>query len=154
RPGQPYLDAVTWSFGMHPVAQRFKFEDAELDSVRELPQADQMRFESDARWRPFGEHEPSRNIYAQGMNVEMAPFDNVEVRRAVAAVIDREHIRLVKPGTVRPAYQLLPPSVPGFGADLPEQRHDPAAALEHMRRAGYPFDPKTGAGGFPGTIVY
>src|SRR5262249_6213869 len=34
------------------------------------------------------------------------------------------------------------------------QAHDPAAALEHMRRAGYPFDPATGRGGYPGVVRY
>src|SRR5262249_35656009 len=129
-------------------------EDAELDSVRELPQADQMRFLSDPRWSPHGAYEPDRTIYGQGMNVEMPPFDNVEVRRAVAAAIDREHLRPVKAGTVRAAYQLLPPALPGYRSDLPAQRYDYAAALEHMKNAGYAYDAATGQGGFHGTIVY
>jgi ABC-type transport system substrate-binding protein len=34
------------------------------------------------------------------------------------------------------------------------QRHDLAAALEHMRKAGFAFDPATGRGGWPAPIPY
>jgi ABC-type transport system substrate-binding protein len=34
------------------------------------------------------------------------------------------------------------------------RRHDPSAALEEMARAGYPFDPRTGRGGYPHEIDY
>jgi ABC-type transport system substrate-binding protein len=154
KPGLPHLDAITWAYGMNIITERFKFEAGELDSIREMSQADLIKFQSDPRWKPFGRYEPDRTIYGQGMNVEMAPFDNVEVRRAVAAAIDREKFRLVKPGTLRAAYQLLPPAVPGYRDDLPKQKYDLDAALEHMRRAGYPFDSATGKGGWPGVVPY
>jgi ABC-type transport system substrate-binding protein len=34
------------------------------------------------------------------------------------------------------------------------RRHDPARALEEMAAAGYPFDPRTGRGGYPGVLDY
>src|SRR5258708_39289483 len=88
------------------------------------------------------------------MNPGMRPFDKVEVRRAVAAAIDREHYRLLKPAYVTVLTQLLPPAVPGYDPEVEGQHHDYAAALEHMRRAGYPYDPATGRGGWPEPIVY
>jgi peptide/nickel transport system substrate-binding protein len=136
------------------LAERFKFERGDLDSIREMSQGDLTKFQTDPRWKPFGRYEPDRTILGQGMNVEMPPFDNVEVRRAVAAAIDREKYRLLKPGMIRAAYQVLPLSLIGDRADLPQQKYDLEAALEHMRRAGYPFDPKTGQGGWPATIPY
>jgi len=88
------------------------------------------------------------------MNTELPPFDNVEIRRAVAAAIDREHYRLVKPVSLLPATQLIPPSVPGYDPAFQGQRYDHDAALEHMKRAGYPFDPATGEGGWKPKIPY
>jgi ABC-type transport system substrate-binding protein len=155
RPGRPYLDAVTWTYGMAIVTERFKLESGALDAIQDFSQADIVRFQNDPRWKAFGTFAPERTIYGQAMNVEMAPFDNVEIRRAVAAAIDREHFRLVSPARTRTAYQVLPPSVPGYREDFPgRQRYDVAAALEHMRRAGYPYDPATGRGGYPNVVPY
>ncbi|HEX4448711.1 MAG TPA: ABC transporter substrate-binding protein, partial [Polyangiaceae bacterium] len=154
RPGLPYLDAVEWSYDMQPQTQRFRFEAGEIDLIRDMSQADQTRFANDPRWRPFGNKDADLSLYGESMNTEMPPFDNVEVRRAVAAAIDREHYRLLKPGYVTALTQPIPPDIPGYESDLPGQRYDYAAALEHMRKAGLPYDPATGRGGWPEPIVY
>jgi ABC-type transport system substrate-binding protein len=87
------------------------------------------------------------------MNTRMAPFDNVEIRRAVAAAIDREHQVLMQPSRMSVLTQALPLMLqddPSFAG----QRYDYAAALEHMRKAGYPYDPATRTGGWPHPIEY
>jgi ABC-type transport system substrate-binding protein len=154
RAGLPYLDAVEWMLNVQPLAQRFRFEAGELDVLRELSQADQTRFATDARWRPFGSTTGDIRAYGESMNTRMPPFDNVEIRRAVAAAIDWDHVRLIKPGYVTLSGQPIPPGVPGHDPSVVEQRHDLTEALEHMRRAGYAFDPATGRGGWPDPIVY
>jgi ABC-type transport system substrate-binding protein len=154
RAGLPRLDALEWTFNMQHLSQRFRFEAGQLDLLRDVTQADQVRFAADPRWKPLGQVEPDTNVYGEAMNTRLAPFDNVEVRRAVAAAIDREHYRLLKPAYVTPLTQLLPPGLPGYDPEVEGQRHDYAAALEHMRRAGYPYDPLTGKGGWPKPIVY
>ena len=100
RAGLPYLDAVEWTFNMEFLSQRFRFEAGELDLLRDMTQADQARFATDPRWKPFGSVDADTVVYGEAMNTRMAPFDNVEVRRAVAAAIDREHYRLLKPGGI------------------------------------------------------
>lgn len=154
RPGEPYLDAVEWTFSMPVGTQRLKFEVGDLDILREQSTADLLRYENDARWRPFSEIEAETAVYGEGMNVEMPPFDNVEVRRAVAAAIDREHYRLLRPASLSVATQLIPPGVPGYDPAVTGQHYDYAAALEHMRRAGYAFDPASGRGGYPAHVEY
>ena len=154
RPGLPYLDAVEWTINVQLTAQRFRFEDGKLDILRDLSQADQTRFAHDPRWAPFGRAEADRMVLGEAMNTRMAPFDNVEVRRAVSAAINRDHYKAIKPGYMTVLSQLLPPDVPGYDPSLAGQRYDLDAALEHMRRAGYPFDPATGKGGWPKAIPY
>jgi ABC-type transport system substrate-binding protein len=64
---------------------------------------------------------------------------------------------MIRPSNMTVLTQLVPPGLPGFEgfeAQVGGQRHDLDAALEHMRRAGYPFDPATGKGGWPSPIVY
>ena len=119
-----------------------------------MTQADQTRFEADPRWRPYGQRDADVTLYGECMNTRVPPFDNVEVRRAVAAAIDREHYRLLKPAYVTALTQPIPPGIPDYESDLPAQHYDYTAALEHMRKAGFPYDPATGRGGWPGTIVY
>jgi len=153
RPGEPYLDAVEWTFNMKALAQRVRFERGELDLARELTDGDTARFMADARWRPLGTVEADTSIYGESMNTRMAPFDNLEIRRAVAAAIDREHLRMVQPSRMSVLTQALPkalwddPSFAGQGYDYP-------AALQHMKKAGYPFDPVTGTGGWTEPIEY
>jgi ABC-type transport system substrate-binding protein len=154
RPGEPRLDAVRYLFHVNQLPQRFKFGAGDLDVYREFLAPDLLRFQADPRWRPFGTYEAEKQIVGEAMNVEMAPFDNVEIRRAVAAAIDRDEIALVRASNLRPANQFVPKDVFGYDPDLPGQRYDYEAALAHMARAGYPYDPKTKTGGWPAAIPY
>ena len=151
---KPPIDAVEFQLNVTLLSQRLKFERGELDVLRDLAQPDLVRFQVDPRWKPYGVYDAPKQMGAEGMNVEMAPFDNIELRRAVAAAIDREQYRLVKPGILVPSTQPIPPGVKGHSDKLRCQKFDLDAALEHMRRAGYPYDPKTGIGGYPKPIVY
>jgi ABC-type transport system substrate-binding protein len=154
RPGLPYLDAVEWTYNMQPFGQRMRFERGELDILRDLTDADLAAFVADPRWAALGVAGPDIQLYGEAMNTRMPPFDNVEVRRAVAAAIDREHVRLIKPLRMSVLTQALPRLLTQEGAPPSGQRYDYPAALEHMRRAGYPYDPQTGIGGWPEPISY
>lgn len=153
-PGAPHLDGIRWTFHVNQTSQRFKFTSGGLDILRDFLTPDLLRFQADPRWRPFGDFESDKQVSGEAMNAEMPPFDNVEIRRAVAAAVDREQIRLVRAANLRVADRPVPPSVFGYAEDIRPQRHDLAAALEHMRRAGYPYDPATGQGGWPEPIPY
>jgi ABC-type transport system substrate-binding protein len=154
RAGLPYLDAIEWTYGMQFLTQRLRFERGELDVIRDLTQADLARFLSDRRWKSLGSAETDPTIYGESMNTRLPPFDNVEIRRAVAAAIDREHYVALKPANMVPLSQALPPQVLGYDPAFEGQRYDPQAALEHMRRAGYPYDPIAGRGGWPEPVPY
>src|SRR6185369_8731503 len=62
--------------------------------------------------------------------------------------------RLVKTSALVTLERVLVPELGGDDPTFKKQRYDYAAALEHMKRAGFPYDPKTGAGGWPKPIVY
>jgi ABC-type transport system substrate-binding protein len=154
RAASTYLDAVEWTFNMQLVPQRFRFEDGDLDLLHDMVQADATRFAADPRWKALGAIGADTEVYGESMNTRLPPFDNVEIRRAVASAIDRRHYVMFKPMYMSPLTQLLPRGVPGFDPSFEGQRYDLDAALEHMKRAGFPFDPATGRGGWPAPIVY
>ncbi len=154
RPGLPHLDAVEWSYNLQAVAQRFRFEAGELDVVRDLSQENLSRFLEDARWKSYGGAERDFAIYGEAMNTRLPPFDDVEVRRAVAAAIDRDHYHVLQPALMAPHTQVLLPGMVGYDPAFAGQRYDYAAALEHMRRAGFAYDPATGTGGWPHLVDY
>ena len=121
-----------------------------------LSQADQARFARDPRWRPLRDaRDADTSLYGESMNTRMAPFDNVEVRRAVAAAIDREHYRLLKPAYVTASRRSR--SLPASPATRATPR---ASATTTPRRSstcarpGYAYDPATGRGGWPQPIDY
>jgi ABC-type transport system substrate-binding protein len=154
KPGRPYLDAVAWIFNVSRSVEVYKFQDGDIDSTRELGDGDVGRFARDPRWKPYTAFDADKSVTGEFMNTEIPPFDNVEVRRAVAAAIDREHYHLIKPISLSPATQAIPPSVPGYDPTFKGQAYDYQAALEHMKRAGYPYDPATGKGGYEPVIPY
>lgn len=153
KPGLPYLDAVEWTFNMPEPTQRVRFERGQLDLVRDWTDVSAARFAADPRWRRYSAMEADNTMYGEAMNTRVPPFDKVEVRRAVASAIDREHYRLTAPARMRVLLQALPGMV-AVNPSFVGQAYDYLAALEHMKKAGYPYDPTTGRGGWPEPIEY
>jgi ABC-type transport system substrate-binding protein len=152
--GKPYLDRVRFYMLMPALTQRFKFEEGDLDHIRDFSFTDSLGYRRDPRWRRFGQWEPAKTVISTFMNTQMKPFDDVEFRRAFAAGIDWSQVALLRPEELVPTTQMLPPSVPGYDPSFPGQKYDPAAALVHMKNAGYPYDPATGKGGYPYPLRY
>lgn len=152
--GKPYLDRIVWYLSMQTYTQRFKFEDGNLDYMREFGEADSMLYRSAPAWKGMGAWEPSMLTSGSFMNCQMEPFNNVHMRRAVAFAINRKQVASIRPGHVRPQYKVVPNSIVPESPGYPGQHYNYQRALEEMRLAGYPYDPKTGRGGYPHTIDY
>lgn len=83
------------------------------------------------------------------LNTKVKPLDDVNVRKAIAAVVDKEELRLTRGGptlgTIATHY--IAPGIPGFdeaggtegtGADfLSKPQGDVALAQEYLRKAGF-----------------
>lgn len=90
------------------------------------------------------------------LNTTIPPLNNVEFRRAIAAVIDRNALRLTRGGEVvgTIATHFIPPGMPGFdqsGGDsgagydfYANPSGNVALAKEYMKKAGYPSGMYTG----------
>jgi len=69
-----------------------------------------------------------------------APFDNVDVRKALWYAVDRDEMtNTVLKDLAIPGKSLLAPGFPGYNEKLTEYAvFDPAKAKEHLAKAGYP----------------
>ncbi|MEJ7875056.1 MAG: ABC transporter substrate-binding protein [Solirubrobacterales bacterium] len=85
-----------------------------------------------------------------GLNTTLPPFDNLDVRKAVIAIADREALRNTRGGELSGAVasHLIPPEFPGFeeagGLEgdtdldyLENPNGDPELAAEYMKAAGF-----------------
>ncbi|MBL9027652.1 MAG: ABC transporter permease subunit [Myxococcales bacterium] len=152
-PGLPHLDGIELALQVRPQAQRFRFERGELDYVRELSGSDAMLFRADPRWAPHGKLVDSLRASAIFLNTEVAPFDDVRLRRVVSLAVDPSVLVKVR-ADLAPLARVVPDAVPGRRDPALERHHDPEAALALMAEAGYAFDPATGRGGYHDPIDY
>jgi peptide/nickel transport system substrate-binding protein len=143
-----YLDAVQWSIGNDPnVAGRQVLEGSGM-TLGDTPTA--------ALVKRAVQQSPDQIFFSPGagsryaaLNTAIPPFDDPDVRKAVAAALDREEMRLVRGGEVlgEVANHFLYPGVPGFeeagglegtGADfLARPEGDPELAARYLRDAGF-----------------
>ncbi len=88
---------------------------------------------------------PSLSLVYLGFTTTRAPFNDVRIRQAFAAAVDWTRIvNLASSGQNQPADSMVPPGIPGGGAQNWLPAHDPAGARQFLAAAGFP-----GGVGFP-----
>jgi ABC-type dipeptide/oligopeptide/nickel transport system permease subunit/ABC-type transport system substrate-binding protein len=159
QPGRPHLDGVEWLVSVPSTSQRYKLERGEIDYSHDLTASEASLFRASPAWA--GRHRWTTTQGTNGvfLNTEVPPFDSRALRRAVGLALDPSVLEKIRPDVVA-ADRIVPPSihVPGASLDTgprpPMRRFDAAAALAEMARAGYPFDPATGKGGYPTPVDF
>lgn len=93
---------------------------------------------------------PMLTVYFYRFNVNVAPFHDVRVRKALAMAIDREEIvQEVTRGGQQPAFSIVPPGIAGYQG-IEGFQYDVETARELLAAAGYP-----GGRGLPKiTVLY
>ncbi|MCY3996819.1 MAG: peptide ABC transporter substrate-binding protein [Rhodobacter sp.] len=97
---------------------------------------------------PFMERREPENVRRNAIfavsyisfDLDAVPFDNVDVRKALAYAVDREEMTgTVLSGLAIPAGSILSPDYPGHNAGIAAQAvFDPERARAHLAAAGYP----------------
>ncbi|HEY3099011.1 MAG TPA: peptide ABC transporter substrate-binding protein, partial [Methylomirabilota bacterium] len=105
------LDKVT--IPIIPIASGvLPYENNEIDLTR-LQTADLKRLQSDPRTSKEVFRFPYPGTWYLLPQATKPPFDNLQVRRAVAHAIDRENVVRVSQGFAIPAHAMIPPGFPG-----------------------------------------
>ncbi|KFE36254.1 ABC transporter substrate-binding protein [Thioclava atlantica] len=139
RDGVPYLDQITFEVGQEPIVALLRLQKGEVDVPGDgIPPA---KFNE-----VMGNPDEASHVVVGGqlhtgyitLNVEMAPFDKVEVRQAINMAINKDRIVQMINGRATPATQPLPPSMPGYTKDYAGYAFDPEKAKAMLAEAGYP----------------
>ena len=138
RANLPKLDKVTFEIGLEPTVALLRLQQGQADVPGDgIPPAQFLQVMNDPAQK--------QNVIEGGqlhtgyitLNTQMAPFDNVEVRRAVNMAINKDRIVKVINGRAVPANQPLPPSMPGYAEDYEGYAFDPAKAKQMLAEAGF-----------------
>ncbi len=150
-----YVDEVQWSIGGSPTVTARQVLNGDGMVLGDPPPAPIVKL-------AYQEHRdqiffsPGAGSRYMALNTQIPPFDDTNLRKAVAASLDRERMRLVRGGEVvgDVANHLLYPGVLGFeeagglegtGVDfLADPAGDADVAAKYMEAAGYPDGKYTG----------
>jgi peptide/nickel transport system substrate-binding protein len=143
RKGLPRLDAIVESIGASPELQWLRFEAGKLD-ISGIPPSEFPYVMKTKRLRALTLKETTVRTNYLGMNVQMPPFDDVRVRRALNYAIDRRKLIAILNDRAVTATGVLPPNLPGFNPDLQGYDYDPEKARALLEQAhlgsGFTFD--------------
>jgi oligopeptide transport system substrate-binding protein len=123
-----------------PVASgALPYDNNELD-LTQLQAGDLKRLQADPKAGKDVFDFPFPGTWYLLPQVTKAPFDNVQVRRAVGHAIDRENVVKVGQGFAIPAHAMVPPGFPGALDDRKTrdlQRFDPKQAMAMLKGTPY-----------------
>jgi peptide/nickel transport system substrate-binding protein len=135
-PAEPGPETIRVRLGVGASAGLSAVIDGSADYVQDRPSAGDLRRARAARSAVRVRRHVEGATYYFFMNTRRAPFDDVRVRTAVSAAIDRAALARAFGGEAVPTAQVLPPFVPGRRRIDPAPTPDPARARELVRRAG------------------
>ena len=139
RAGEPYLDQITYEFGQEPIVALLRLQNGEIDipgdGIAPAKFAEVMGDPVQKARVVTGDVLHTGYIT---MNVTAAPFDKVEVRRAVNMAINKTRIVQVVNNRAVPATQPLPPAMPGYTKDYAGYPFDVEGAKKLLADAGFP----------------
>jgi peptide/nickel transport system substrate-binding protein len=149
RPGRPYLDGIEWTIIPNRSTSILGFVSGHFDMTFPYDITVPLR-------KDIASQAPQAVCEMRPVNVRttllpnhrVPPFDNVEVRRALALALDRQSfIQIISEGAGDMGGVMLPPpegawgmtaeqlrSLPGYASDMAKNR---AEARELMKKAGY-----------------
>jgi ABC-type transport system substrate-binding protein len=135
-PGVPRLEGVTRLVGVNEQLEWLKYESGQLD-VSVIPPAEFVQVMHEPRYRDLVYRETTLRTSYLGMNCRLPPFTDRRVRQAMNYAVNKDKLlRLINNRGVVAA-GVVPPTMPGYHADIHGYDFDPARARELLRAAGY-----------------
>lgn len=137
--GLPYLDELTFQVGVDQNVAFLRLQRGEVDILGDgIPSARYTEVMADPEWsKQVSTGEQMQTGYVT-INVEMEPFTDVRVRRALNMAVNKDRIVRIINNRAVPATQILPPLFESHDDAYAGYPYDPAAAKALLAEAGFP----------------
>ncbi len=136
--GLPKLDTIVFEVGQEPTVALLRLQRGEVDILGDgIPPARFLKVKSDPANKDLIIQGDQLHTGYLAMNLEMKPFDNLEVRKAVNMAINKERICKIINNRAEPANQPLPPGMPGYDKNYKGYPYDIEKAKILLKKAGY-----------------
>jgi ABC-type transport system substrate-binding protein len=137
--GLPYLDAVTYRWGVDPNVQLLELENNSVDLLGPgIPSSQAAYVLATPNLRALTQERPSPGNLWLTIYMNQAPFSNQKVRQALNWAVDRPAIGRVTYGTYTPWGAPFPARIADFRQTFRPYGYDPARARQLLTEAGYP----------------
>jgi dipeptide transport system substrate-binding protein len=133
--GAPKIDNLIFAITTDPTTRIQKLLAGECHMAAYPAPADVAALKANADLTVM--EQPGLNVAYLAMNTLVAPFDKLDVRRAVNMAIDRQAIvDAVYQGMGQVAKSVLPPTMWGYNGQIDGYKYDPQAAKKLLDDAG------------------
>ena len=136
-----YLDSLDFQFSITPTTAVLKVKSGDADVLGDyIPPSDYVQLKVDPAWKSQVVAEPAIALDYLFENVTVKPFDNLQVRQAVAYAVNRDKLVKLLSGTAAGLNQIYPAGMPGHveGTAGDFYSYDPAKAKQLLAAAGFP----------------
>ena len=135
--GPPHLDAVNFILSGGVGMTMYENDEIDVTGVG-LADIDRVLDPTEPLNQDLHITPPRYSIEYIGLNTEVEPFNDMNVRLALSYAINKELIAdAVLSNLLVPAYGILPPGFPGFNDDLEGLHFDPERAMILMATSTY-----------------
>ncbi|HEY1643408.1 MAG TPA: ABC transporter substrate-binding protein [Streptosporangiaceae bacterium] len=136
--GLPYLDAVTYRWGVDPQIQLLQLQKGDADILGGgIPGSQAAHVLATPTLKPLALQRPSPGNVWLTMYLKAAPFSNKLVRQALNWAVDRTAIGRVTYGTNTPWGAPFPKEIADFTPTFTPYGYDPAKAKALLAQAGF-----------------
>jgi peptide/nickel transport system substrate-binding protein len=133
--GRPAIGRLVLKVATNPKGALLALENGQVHGIDMVDTHDVDRARANPALR-LHEVSPGLSVCYLSLNNDVAPFDDVRVRRAAALAIDKARIvRSAYHGGAAPIATLVPPGMEGHLA-IPDRKPDPKAARALLKEAG------------------
>jgi ABC-type transport system substrate-binding protein len=136
--GLPYFDGIELYINVDPAVQMLRWESGEIEWVHNIPAAELPRLMGDPELQKLMRTAPTVGTTRLAMHFKVPPFDDINVRKAVAMAIDKEAIARKRSGLLIPLEGYYAVPMLQYSADFKSNyQYDPEAAKALMAEAGH-----------------
>jgi ABC-type transport system substrate-binding protein len=138
-PGLPYLDAVTYRWGVDSNVQMLQLQNGAVDLLGGgIPSSQAAHVLATPPLRALTQQRPSPGNLWLTIYLDKPPFNNVKVRQALNWAVDRAAIGRLTYGTYTPWGAPFPARIADFTRTFTPYGYNPAKARQLLAEAGYP----------------